>query len=681
MKRVLFRYLFAVVMIVSLLLSGCQAATPTPAAEDLPPVITAENIGELTIVEKIGYGEIYGAALSPDEKILAVSTTSGVLLFNKTSMELIEFIDLPFLLNGSTFYRSSTNNIAFSPDGKQLALAYDAILIWDIAEKKVIRRFENQLAGSPIYHISYSPIGNSLLVISDGAGNVCDGPSISYQIFELDLGWDVFTKSYCAHVVYHNAFFLENGNLVIIGYPATMRSPFEVLTLDTNDGEVISLEKENDAFSTSIDPLGIKRTKQYSFWEGPTVILRNDTAQVISKLTGNAGFLHSAKTILLEEDENFNFSVINDEFVPICSFPSDFYYDFYFYKTYAFMYGYQLPIINQHNDGIDIWDFSTCEKTQELDFPPSVISILIGSSNPEIGFGDYLELSELENDTTTLQNNETNFSKLIYVPHAFIPNEPKIISTNAEDCTKPLNILNYSTNQTSEIKVIFPSCPTYFQISKDGQVLGAITYSGIFFINLQTDEMIGQILYDKPRRFIFLSDLDTVAYVYNNRFVVVDYTTGIREKDVLIPTFIESNYASFSPDGELFTVGSETGIEIWNTDGKKVIDLEEFPRPLSMVGDYNQEDVYGIDRYSNYYEAKYYYTSYRDLTISVDSDFLVTNVIGENINLLRFWSIESGKQIRDIILPFYVDSIALSTDGRSIYTSVDGLIYVWQIVE
>jgi hypothetical protein len=96
-------------------------------------VISTSNIDRLEIVAQWGIGNIFGVALSPDASSLAIGTNTGSYLFDRKSGKLIDFIDSPIVKerdsNECGFQRE---NIAFSPDGKYLAVGDIDIKVWHV---------------------------------------------------------------------------------------------------------------------------------------------------------------------------------------------------------------------------------------------------------------------------------------------------------------------------------------------------------------------------------------------------------------------------------------------------------------------------------------------------------------------------------------------------------------------
>ncbi len=110
----------------------------------------------------------YGAAFSPDGKLLATVDTWSVNLFDATNHQLITTF-------GKQGDENRPNTIAFSPDSKTLALGCTGAVIqwWDIATRKqldVTQKTKSVEGVSDEYeHLTFSPDGKLLAALPDSS--------------------------------------------------------------------------------------------------------------------------------------------------------------------------------------------------------------------------------------------------------------------------------------------------------------------------------------------------------------------------------------------------------------------------------------------------------------------------------------------------------------------------------
>lgn len=128
------RYLLVglLVLIFALLLTACEAPSPaTSVATSLPPlpptvtptitptpvlrpasaVITVDNAGQLTELARLGKGTTDNVAWSPDGKLIAVASSLGIYFYDAQTWQQTRFIETS----------SWVHDVAFSPDGSTLA--------------------------------------------------------------------------------------------------------------------------------------------------------------------------------------------------------------------------------------------------------------------------------------------------------------------------------------------------------------------------------------------------------------------------------------------------------------------------------------------------------------------------------------------------------------------------------
>jgi len=125
-------------------LVDAQTGTASPLPEKLPPlaVITPANADHLIELARIEHpSPIDGAAWSPDGKIFAVGSTTGVWFYDVTALD-----QPPKLLQAKTAEQGEVR-IIFSADGHELATHMDGVsTLWQLPSEKMIVSFASTAA-------------------------------------------------------------------------------------------------------------------------------------------------------------------------------------------------------------------------------------------------------------------------------------------------------------------------------------------------------------------------------------------------------------------------------------------------------------------------------------------------------------------------------------------------------
>ncbi len=100
-------------------------------------------------IARLGKGGVNEIAYSPDGKLLAVATNTGIWLYDVETTQELALMDAT----------AEVNTVAFSPDGKMLVSAHHGkIGLWDVATKTQIAIFDAHNQG--VYTVSFSPNGS-----------------------------------------------------------------------------------------------------------------------------------------------------------------------------------------------------------------------------------------------------------------------------------------------------------------------------------------------------------------------------------------------------------------------------------------------------------------------------------------------------------------------------------------
>ena len=106
-------------------------------------------------------------ALSPDGSLIAMSTTTGIYLYDRRTIAQVDFIDIRIGNQDEVEDQNclTTGNLAFSPDGSTLAIANTEITLWDLKTKTIQKVIENKIKDitSIITNIQFSSDGSRIM--------------------------------------------------------------------------------------------------------------------------------------------------------------------------------------------------------------------------------------------------------------------------------------------------------------------------------------------------------------------------------------------------------------------------------------------------------------------------------------------------------------------------------------
>lgn len=268
--------------IVSVLLAAAVVGTAFGQTDGARyPVITPENAAQLTQVSVIGRGQPVSVALTDD--VLAVSSSVGVWLYKTTDFATpTAFLDT----GGAGFF----SEIAFSPDGRRLAVPADTLQVWDVVAAE--RVLDLDVNGDTALAAAFSLDGSRLAVSGMGTGMLRVYDAQSGDVIQELTGHD----SYIADMV----FSADGTRLITGGNDAIVRewdiASGEVLhTMDGHSRNVtcVALSPDETWVASGAHDGGVwlwniaedrRETLQLSSWlnEVAEVIFNADGSRLIS---------------------------------------------------------------------------------------------------------------------------------------------------------------------------------------------------------------------------------------------------------------------------------------------------------------------------------------------------------------------------------------------------------------
>lgn len=228
-----------------------EVATTHPELE----IITAYNVNRLEQIDQWGLGNVNGIALSPGGNLIAVSTSTGVYLYDRKTVEQIGYIDI-LVGNKSEVEEQvcgTTGNLAFSPDGTMLAVADADITLWDLETNSISKVIENEIEDvtSNITEIQFSSDGSRIIGVQKTAsGYPCYMGWGSLVIYTVDGGELIFRRDHIRYEEGPETIFRENNGRALISYlDRNHNDGYFFLEVSLRTGDVMS-ERPSDRISS-----------------------------------------------------------------------------------------------------------------------------------------------------------------------------------------------------------------------------------------------------------------------------------------------------------------------------------------------------------------------------------------------------------------------------------------------
>lgn len=239
-------------------LTGCGALTPVPTATaTLPPPVTAtptaqavvsqpgtppiqaDQLERLEQIAQWGSGNVNGIALSPDGNLIAVSTTTGIYLYDRKTAQQVDYLDLRLGAEIEPQACSTSGNLAFSPDSSTLAIAETEITLWDLKTSTVRQVLKNQIPepASLVTEIQFSLDGSRLFGIQKTAsGYPCYAGWGSLVMYAVETGKLIFRRDYSRYEEGPKTRFYEQDGRVLILSPGTHQPGRSIFEVDLQTG-------------------------------------------------------------------------------------------------------------------------------------------------------------------------------------------------------------------------------------------------------------------------------------------------------------------------------------------------------------------------------------------------------------------------------------------------------------
>ncbi len=201
----------------------CLGVIPSLSAQTNRDTITAENGSTMTEIMRLGRGTVDSLAFSPDGKTIAVASSAGTWLYSADALDTAED---PLVIAGA----SAATTLAFSPDGKLLATGeQEAVRVWNLADQKEVFSFESYYW---VESLAFSP-DSKILAVGES--------DYVIRLWDMEDGTQIRAQEGHTSTIYDLAFTADGTVLASTGADGSIR------LWDMSDGsEVTTIEAAYD---------------------------------------------------------------------------------------------------------------------------------------------------------------------------------------------------------------------------------------------------------------------------------------------------------------------------------------------------------------------------------------------------------------------------------------------------
>jgi WD40 repeat protein len=601
-------------------------------------VISPENAAHVEELARWGRGYTNQIAISPDGKQIAVASTIGIDIYDLQTLKSIQFIDTGEYIEALTYIPNANMiaSISITPSPFDVL----AVILWDIKTGELVYRFPK-----PIYPIE------SITCSSDGskiAASSRSGSIIVWDITRRNISWTKEIITSGEGYSFSNVFFSPDGSLLALA------DGNSVEIYDASNGTLLnSMEQKSHggwklAFSPDGQSIAIgERHGIIELWDVNTWSSQGQLE----------GIQEAIESVSYNSTGNLLTSVSYDGLVNIWDIKNKQLLRTIFTPTMHTMYVAFSPkgdqLVVGSTNFIKVWDVISGELLKSLYFEQSSTNFL--NFSPDGTFltsttgNGIVQLRRIQ-DGKVLQTFNSNIE---FVRSESFSPDGKIFAIGSDNGM--INLWNAKSGILL-LSFDFPnSSIDDISFSSNGRILAATTGKSKRGITLWNQE-IGREWIDSPFKpdvyFVvsFSSDGNRLfAASHDGQMSVWDL-----QNDVLVSSFSGHSEifetAVFSPDGSRVIAGYYDGfIEIWDAINGNIL--------YSFKG--HTDIISGI-------------------AFSPDGTIFASASWDEEIKL---WNTDNGKQLT--ILSNHtsaIDSLAFSPDGRILASgSWDGTVRLWGV--
>ncbi len=690
--------------------SSCASfntSSPNPI-ETLSP----DNVNDWKLLYTLGTKPIHDYALNPTKPELIYSNEDGVFLY-----DFVSEISSPFFKKQSSSpHRFKSCGLAYSPDGKYLAIGDSNIYIYDLSSDdyssiKIIDKLRNR---NDFSSLEFSPDSKHLVVRGSGSMSeaaACDGgggilyslvdlmldsePSLSdSSLFEerifSELTYEViYEKTLCTlpSYVYHT--FSDDGNLVLIG-PNGLHPNwnYEAVSVDINTGQelaIYTIDRHNNLkthLSSVSQDLSYVVEVSFGYSSLPTVELKDfNTGELIKTFPYLIHHLNQTDYIL---SSNFQsprhteeFNILNTELEEVCTFKTQPYLALHYVQRSFKISNEKITAYTLGRQSIGVWDLSTCELLWEfplLNFSSIEYPI---SKTGEMFFNDtfpYLDAISLETGERKFRLSSYNGESLVSNPYSngFVYED----ITNNELYVKAgeRNIDVFDSLSGKRLRTI--SSPTNRYNSKlyitpdfENVVFRYDFFGHLYYWNIKSRKILRLTSILPGTVFQLSPDFKKIAFRTNEHLKFCDFSIPLENCIHIAPL---NGYISrlFSNDFSTLLLqrdrsgknrkndGSGLELKLRDVETNSFLTLEPTPKL------YNEEDAF-----------------YSAFAFSPTEDLLTALYKDSNSHELHVWNTKTGLFLGSFNVPKRSEELWFTPDGGKLIILADGILYIIGIPE
>ncbi len=533
--------------------------------------ITVDNIQQLKLIDRMGNGHISDIDIHPNGKTIAISTSTGIRLYDRVTLEEKPIGDERFRINLNS--SQSPGAIAFSPDGKFLAITYyDNVVVWNLSEDREETQFYNIMPEFNVSILDFSADSKQIITYGYDLYNPCDALGAAYQIYDVDQGRLLYYRIICPLWGPKNFWVTSPGKIYFQGNtPETGEN--ETTIIEASTGRLIeTIRSDFSERIYDISPEGSLFAVK-SQWDDPvTSLVSTKTRIVFKNIVGEVIFLPENDQLLVNPTGSYTgwklmhsrgqhpgctFSNNNDQLGTIAGISS-------IQATENYLIDASLD-----NEEIQIWNTSNCRLERRIRIPDAIYKPQISQDGKLIasGYVSHINIWDVEEERVIQSLPDTLEGEIANV-FTFLSDDSLLAASQENDLTKLINF-NLSTGEKNEVSLVDIDL-SEFIISPDGKSMAISDQRRVHILDINDKhEFFRTEKYREINEMSFSPDGSELAIAvndhYQDRMIILDVKSGtiIRKFDIDPANYKEE----ISKDWRfMITIDQDEFINIWDMD-------------------------------------------------------------------------------------------------------------------